>query len=303
MPLDPSGEPCDVTVIIPAYKARTTITRALASVAAQTCPPHAAVVVDDGSGDGTYEATEEFRPHMRGIELTVVSQDNAGPGAARNRALSVATTRFVAFLDADDEWLPEKLAKSMAALGDRLILVSHNYIRILDDVETMIDCAKNFPAGGDHYAGLFMRNFIATSTVVTRRAAVAAAGGFDETLPSGQDYKLWLTIAGLPNTDFAVFGQALTRYHVTANSVSSNVAMRRACQTRILREQLPRLCEISESPLLAALWRTLLVARETVQMYLAARRPVAALASCLRLAGELVTTAQRVRRIKRGQTT
>jgi glycosyltransferase involved in cell wall biosynthesis len=261
------------------------------------------VVVDDGSGDGTYEAAEDFRPRMRGIELTVVSQDNAGPGAARNRALSMATTRFVAFLDADDEWLPEKLAQSIAALGDRLTLVSHNYIRILDSVETMIDCARNFPVEGDQYVGLFMRNFIATSTVVARRAAVAAADGFDETLPSGQDYKLWLTIAGLPNTDFAVLDQALTRYHVTANSVSSNVAMRRACQTRIMREQLPRLCECSASPLRAALWRTLLIARESVQMYLTARRPIAALASCARLAGELVATAQIVRRVKRGHTT
>ena len=101
----------DVTVVIPAFQAENTIDRALASVLAQTVLPRAVIVVDDGSTDGTMAAAEAWRAKIDKIDLRVVRQPNAGAGAARNRALRDAKTRYVAFLDSDDTWMPRKLPK------------------------------------------------------------------------------------------------------------------------------------------------------------------------------------------------
>ena len=106
-----------ISVIIPAYKAFLTIERALASVAVQTLKPEQVIVVDDGSGDGTFEIAEAFKDQFHGFELKILSQQNLGAGAARNRATHEATGDWLAFLDADDEWLPEKLAISMKAIN------------------------------------------------------------------------------------------------------------------------------------------------------------------------------------------
>ena len=82
--------PLDVSVIIPAYRAESTIRRALRSVAAQTAPPTEVIVVDDGSPDRTAATAEACRAEMGGIALKVVRQQNAGAGAARNQARAYA---------------------------------------------------------------------------------------------------------------------------------------------------------------------------------------------------------------------
>ena len=94
------GQPgfADVSVIIPAYRAARTIGRALASVAAQSLKPMEAVLVDDGSDDGTAEIAIGLAAEMNGVRLKVIQQNNMGPGAARNRALDEARCSWAAFL-------------------------------------------------------------------------------------------------------------------------------------------------------------------------------------------------------------
>ena len=274
----------DVTVIMPAYRAASTIGRALSSIASQTLKPRAVVVVDDGSDDSTLDAAEVCRDKLIGVELLLLRQDNAGPGAARNRALANATTKYVAFLDADDEWLPEKLARAMPKFDDDSVaLVSHNYIQANDGVETTIDCTRHFNRGASPYLSLFLRNFIATSTVVAQREAVQSHGGFDESLLSAQDYQLWLSIAAKHGVRFDTFPEALARCHVTPGSVSSNIARRRECAVKILEGQLGPLRRRARFPLTDALWRTVLIAVETARMHRIANHPVAAWAEFPRL--------------------
>ena len=98
-----------VTVIIPAYNAGRTISIAIESVFAQTFRDHEVVVVDDGSTDDTGERVAEY-----GSAVRYVRQPNGGPGSARNEALRHARGRLVAFLDADDVWLPRKLERQVA---------------------------------------------------------------------------------------------------------------------------------------------------------------------------------------------
>jgi glycosyltransferase involved in cell wall biosynthesis len=229
---------------MPAFRASGTVGRALASVAAQTLRPERAIVVDDGSDDGTAEAAEACRGALDDIELTIVRQGRQGPGAARNRALAEATTEFVGFLDADDEWLPQKLARSMPSLtGPSVVLVCHSIVVVDNARETHADCTRHLRNGADTFAALYKRGFVATSTVVARTEALRAAGGFDAALPSGQDYEFWLRIARRNRGTIVVLPDALTRYHVTAGGISTRVDERRRCALEIARRHAAGLYE------------------------------------------------------------
>lgn len=221
----------DVSVIVPAYKAEAFIARALNSIAAQTALPREVVVVDDGSPDRTAAAAEACREALAPIALRVIRQDNRGAGAARNRAVQEASSTYVAFLDADDEWLAEKLERSLAILkSENLLLVAHNYDAVTPDgAETRVDCHARFEEGPDAFVSLYRKGYLATSTLVTLRDMVIEAGGFDETLGNAQDFDLWLTLLAVPGRSFAVFDASLTRYHITAGSVTTNTARRIRC--------------------------------------------------------------------------
>lgn len=100
------------TVIIPAFNASRTLADSVASLRSQTAPPARALLVDDGSTDGTGDLARE-------LGLEVIRQENQGPGAACNHALVQVETPVVAYLDADDIWLPEKAASQLASLEDQ----------------------------------------------------------------------------------------------------------------------------------------------------------------------------------------
>lgn len=103
-----------VSVIIPLYNKVRYVARALDSVYAQDFPDFEIIVVDDGSTDGSRDVAERYR--SRGLKL--VSQANAGPGAARNRGVALSSGELVAFLDADDEWFPFYLSESVRILDE-----------------------------------------------------------------------------------------------------------------------------------------------------------------------------------------
>lgn len=231
----------DVTVIMPAYRAEATIGRALTSIARQSAPPARVIVVDDGSDDGTAAEVERHRDVLGAIELTLLRQANQGPGAARNLALAAAETELVAFLDADDEWMPEKLARVLPDIADpATVLVFHDMIVVDGQRERRTNGARHFRRDRDVYAALFERGFIATSTVVARTAMLRDGGGFEASLPAGQDYEMWLRVARDHGTGIAVVAEALTRYHVVPGSITSDVRRRRTCALRIAARHAPQ---------------------------------------------------------------
>lgn len=219
----------DVDVIIPAYNACDTIARALNSVAAQTLKPERVIVVVDGTDDGTLEIAESCRASLDNIELLTIWQENQGAGAARNLGIELAESTYVAFLDADDEWLPEKLAETMPRIiGTDNVLISHNVIVNDRDVETRIDCYRHFAESGGSFSGLYRRGYISTSTAVAKRDAVLAVGGFDTKLQNAQDFDLWLALTR-DDLAFEVFNQWLTRNYVMPDSIMTNTDRRLDC--------------------------------------------------------------------------
>jgi glycosyltransferase involved in cell wall biosynthesis len=104
----------DISVVVPVFNGAPFLAGALASVATQGCRPREVIVIDDGSTDGSHAIAEAWGPPMR-----VFRQANAGPAAARNRGIEQATGRYLAFLDADDLWPRDKLARQLAVLETR----------------------------------------------------------------------------------------------------------------------------------------------------------------------------------------
>ena len=245
-----------VSVVIPAWRSAATIGRALRSVAAQTVKPLEVIVIDDGSDDGSFEAAESCRALMNGIHLVVIHQDNMGAGAARNAGVRAAKGEWLAFLDADDEWLPGKLERSLAH-AEGASLIAHDYIEVKGEHETPMDCTRHLRAASDPFAALMLRGFIPSITVLAKRADVLAVGGFEESLPAAQDYDLWLKLLSLPDARLVMFPEALSRYYVSGTGITSRVEQRRRCSMQVLMRHLEQLSARPNA--LASAWHRVLI--------------------------------------------
>ena len=125
-----------VSVVIPCYRCAGTIERAVASVAAQTRRPAEVILVDDASGDGTRKLLQNLSQHYEPDWIKLVFLDqNVGAGSARNAGWDLATQTYVAFLDSDDAWHPEKVAIQCAFMDahPELVLSGHGYRRLDQD--------------------------------------------------------------------------------------------------------------------------------------------------------------------------
>jgi len=188
----------EITVIIPAYNAAGFLLRTLETVAAQREQPGAIVVADDGSSDATVSVAAAFAASHPECAVRVLREPHRGPGAARNAALRAADTAWVAFLDSDDRWEQEKIARIAAAI-DRHPAVNfwcHNQtIQFLDGTSRVTDLAAAYDPTRPLSPQLWRNNLFLTSAVVCRRDLVLSVGGFDENLTSAQDYELWLRMS------------------------------------------------------------------------------------------------------------
>ena len=179
------------TIIMPAYNVGSYIVEAVNSVLAQTRGDWRLVIVDDGSTDNTVEVAKSY-PDDR---ITVVQQDNAGAGAARNRAAAEADTTFLSMLDADDAWAPDYLENMLGALeaSPDLAFVSCDALAFIDDRNDAVLCSENVrmtpPVTLERVAA---REFQVYTAVSMRRDWFERVGGFDETLRNAQDFDLWL---------------------------------------------------------------------------------------------------------------
>lgn len=192
-----------VDVVIPAYNAAAFIEEALNSVVAQGDCVAQIIVVDDGSSDNTAEIVEAFGHRHPGLVLKCLRQRNAGPSAARNRGLAQVRAEFVAMLDADDIWAPDKLRRQLEKFDqpqfERLGVVYCGYGLISHSGQRLENSGFRLDPTvcGDVSERLLEANLIAgsASAVLVRRACLEHVGTFDETLVCAEDWDLWLRIA------------------------------------------------------------------------------------------------------------
>jgi len=184
-----------VSVIIPAYNAAGSIGEALASVLAQTFTDYEVIVVDDGSTDDTAEVVGNIGRD----EISLIRQENGGPGSARNTGIRASRGRLIAFLDADDRWLPHKLEAQVAyfhAYPQTGLLHTATTGRPGD--ASSVAVFDSHPRPPRHvFCELFHTDYvIATLTVMVRRDVLDSVGLFDERREVHvEDWDLWLRIA------------------------------------------------------------------------------------------------------------
>ncbi|MES2103870.1 MAG: glycosyltransferase family A protein [Pseudomonadota bacterium] len=210
----------EISVIIPAYNAAQTISRAIESVRIQDMASMEIIVVDDGSADDTYDVTSSLvRPDETFRVLKMPR--NSGVSAARNMGIRHAKGKFLAFLDADDIWLPGKLKQQLAAIKQdpRITLVSCNSKLISESGEHLKEGHVNRPPveGDEAWKTLLIYNFLPTPTVLTYRHLVTEMGGFDETLAVGEDLDLWIRLAILGKV--RVLKDILINYYDSTDSL------------------------------------------------------------------------------------
>lgn len=216
-----TAEPA-VSVVIPAYCASADIVDALDSVFQQTRHDIEVILVNDGSPD-TGELEIAIAPYRHRIRY--ITQENRGAGVARNTAIALARGRYVAFLDADDLWMPEFLARQVAFL-DAHAEVGLVYTDALVSGESPL-AGRRFMEKAPSCGSVTLESLIAQrcniilSTVVMRRGPLVHAGGFDETLRCGQDFDLWLRLA-LRGVRMAYQCVVLAERRVRANGLSGD---------------------------------------------------------------------------------
>lgn len=184
-----------ISVVIPAYNAEHTILETIESVQQQTFSDHEIIVIDDGSKDRTLEVLKNLEDQR----IKVFSYENAGACVSRNRGITQATGEFIAFLDADDLWTPDKLELQLAALQkhpEAGVAYSWTYTMYKrgESLCFMPCSAPEFE--GNIYPQLLVTNFIGSgSNILVRRQAIESVGGFDPALKACQDWDYHLRLA------------------------------------------------------------------------------------------------------------
>jgi glycosyltransferase involved in cell wall biosynthesis len=178
-------------VVIPCYRCAATIQRAVASVAAQTLIPAEIILVEDCSPDGTLERIRQLQSRYPPDWLKVITLDeNSGPSAARNRGWDAATSKYVAFLDADDTWHRSKLDVQFAWMEQHPEIVVTG-TRPTTNPDTNTTVAIPVASLEIRPRQLLIRNTFCTSGVMLLRELQSR---FNETKQRAEDYELWLTI-------------------------------------------------------------------------------------------------------------
>ena len=219
------GEPL-VSVVMPAYNAGRYVAEAIESVRAQSYERWELIVVDDGSRDNTAEVVEGFA--LKDARIKCLRRQNGGQGAARNTALAQAWGPLVAFLDADDLWIPGKLSLQVSTLieTEAQVVFSDGFYFTDDDTtdESLpFETMKGKFAGEEMFKLLFAYNRIHVLSVLVRRDALDAVGLFEESrlCQNCEDYDLWIKLA----RDGAVFygmHEHLVRYRRHAGSMTAS---------------------------------------------------------------------------------
>ncbi len=180
-----------ISVIIPVFNRPQMVQRALRSVLEQTEPPLEIIVIDDGSTDETPSVLNTFVPQVQ-----IIRQPNKGVSAARNAGILQARGDWIALLDSDDQWLPNKLQLA------REFVTAHPQIRIFQTEEIWIRHGKRVNPRKKHqkHGGWIFKQslplcIVSPSAVVIHKSVFETVGLFDETFPVCEDYDLWLRVS------------------------------------------------------------------------------------------------------------
>jgi len=227
-----------VSVIMPAYNGERFIREALDSVLAQTFKDFEIIVVNDGSTDGTLAILKEYkRKHPK--KFRYFSQKNAGISAARNCAIGTACSDLIAFIDHDDLWSPDKLARQVPLFKGDVGLVYSN-ANIIDSRGKIAKLEVSYSrfCRGNIFHKLLRGNFIPMSSVIVSKVALDDVSWFNPEYKMSEEYDLWLRIARKYSADYVP--AALASYRLHGGNMSRNVEKFAEEDIRLLKYWLAR---------------------------------------------------------------
>jgi glycosyltransferase involved in cell wall biosynthesis len=188
----------DVTVIVPVYNRAATVLETLSTVVEQTLVPRRIIIVDDGSEDETYNSIERWiAEHRPASEILLIRQSHQGAGAARNRGLeAVGDCRFVAFLDSDDQWPADFLSRAVLQLDQEVGAVAATGDRVYHRAwKRRLGFHSTRGLKREATSWLLANNCGIGSCTLFRSDVVRQLGGFNVSIPTGQDAELFLRIS------------------------------------------------------------------------------------------------------------
>lgn len=228
-----------VSVVIPAYNRAHLISRAIASVLNQTYQDFEIIVVDDASSDNIEEIVNSLDDErIRYIRHAT----NKGAGAARNSGITAAQGIYIALLDSDDEWFPEKLEKQVDRFdlsGEKTGVVYNGHLIVAENTNEII--ARNFPTvRGNVYIHALRYCLVGGgSTAMVKRECFQKAGLFDERLPSLEDWELWIRIAKICEFDF--IPDILTKRYIHGQQLTTTLKGKIKARREIIKKHYPDL--------------------------------------------------------------
>jgi glycosyltransferase involved in cell wall biosynthesis len=232
-----------VSVVIPNYNCARFLPAALDTALAQTYPHVEVIVVDDGSRDDSLDVLRPYEDRVR-----VITQANQGVAAARNHGISASRGDLVAFLDADDEWHPEKLAKQVPLFRRPAVGLVYCSLEYIDESGALL--GTNFTGRRGRVLreiALLQGTIVLAggSTAVVRRECFERTGGFDLKLSTAADWDMWRRIACHWEVD--VVREPLMRYRLRPGSMHRNVDV-------FAHDMLHGFAQMYADPAAAAIW-------------------------------------------------
>lgn len=242
-----------VSVVIASYNCERYVEQAIESVLGQTYSNLEVHLVDDGSTDGTEATVARFLSDRR---MHYHKQVNQGQTVAKNRGISASQGEFVAFCDADDIWLPEKLAvqipvfsahEQVGVVYSRCVMMDEHGMPLPSEPQ-----ASNFFRSGRITRELFKENFVTFGTAVIRRSCLRELGQFDERYRMGIDWELWLRLS--TRYEFFFVDSVTYVYRIWPGQMSGNWRGRYENAFRIMRDFLERHPDLLERGVVKEAW-------------------------------------------------
>ena len=224
-----------VSVIIPTYNRAHLIGRAIQSVLNQTYQDFEVIVVDDGSTDNTEEVIKEYQEQDRRIRY-IRHEKNKGGSAARNTGIKLAKGKYIGLLDDDDEWLPEKLEKQMRKFqnsSEKVGVIYSGFFYISEKSGKIV--SEIIPhLRGKVYANLLKGCILGSPTPLIKKRCFQKAGFFDETLPSCQDWDMWIRLSKYYDFDFVP--DILAKHHVHGGQISADLNAKIVAREKLMEK-------------------------------------------------------------------
>jgi teichuronic acid biosynthesis glycosyltransferase TuaG len=245
------AEPVTVSAVISTFQRPEACERAVRSVLAQTAPPVEVLVCDDGSLDDTAERMRAWEQRDGRVRYLRVEPNSGTPAAPRNLGIEQARGEWIAFLDDDDEWLPQKLERQATLFGQADVIGTN--ARRSDGTAYFADApAVSFPTRRE----MLRANPLIMPSVMARRASLLAAGGFrtERWARAVADYAMWLALAD-HGARIAALGEVLVRYaDAPADRMSDHRTRSELSVARLMWDRARRRPTFAE--VVAAAWHT-----------------------------------------------